>query len=76
MPSGITSPTTTMLGARIRRLRIELNYTQQELADEVGTQANRISDWEIGKHEPQLPQLRRLAAFYEITVADLLDGVM
>jgi len=50
--------------------------TQEELAARLDTQANRVSDWEIGKHTPTLPLLQRYAAVYRTSVSRLLKGVM
>jgi DNA-binding XRE family transcriptional regulator len=50
--------------------------TQWDLANKLNTRANRISDWETGRHEPTLPLLKRIADVYGMTVAELLDGVM
>lgn len=76
MPTGTVSTPTTALGARLRELRTGAGLSQKTLADRLDTQANRISDWEIGNHVPTLPLLERIAAVHEITVAQLLDGVM
>jgi len=38
---------------RIRALRKHLGKTQQELADELGTRQQTISEWEIGMYEPK-----------------------
>ena len=38
--------------------------------------AGRISDYELGHHLPTLTMLRRYAMALDMTVADLLDGVM
>lgn len=75
MPSGILSESTTELGARIRTLRERHGLTQRQLAAMVGTLQNRVSDWEIGLHQPTLPSLEKLAAAFGITVADMLDDV-
>jgi transcriptional regulator with XRE-family HTH domain len=66
----------TALGARLRDLREGQEWSQWDLARALSTKANRVSDWETGLHEPTLALLRRIAAVYEITVAELLDGVM
>lgn len=76
MPTGTVSTPTTALGARLRELRTEAGWSQWDLATQLQTRANRISDWETGRHEPTLPLLKRIAEVYETTVADLLDGVM
>lgn len=76
MPSGVLSVPATALGERIRELREEKGLRQWQLASLVGTQANRVSDWEIGRREPTIPSLRKLAAAFGITVSDLLSDVV
>lgn len=78
MPTGFVSTPTTALGERLREIRITAGLTQPELAEHLGYRsgANRVSDWEIGKHIPSLPLLERIAGVYGITVSELLQGVM
>ena len=38
---------------RIRALRSHLGMTQQELADELGTRQQTISEWETGMYSPR-----------------------
>ena len=37
----------------IRALRSHLGMTQQELADELGTRQQTISEWETGMYQPR-----------------------
>lgn len=37
----------------IRRLREKLNLTQAELAEELGTRQQTISEWETGMYKPR-----------------------
>jgi transcriptional regulator with XRE-family HTH domain len=37
---------------RVRALRQHLGLTQQQLAEELGTEQQRISEWETGMHQP------------------------
>jgi DNA-binding transcriptional regulator YiaG len=38
---------------RIRALRNHLGLTQQQLADELGTRQQTISEWETGLYQPR-----------------------
>jgi DNA-binding transcriptional regulator YiaG len=38
---------------RLRALRQHLGLTQQELAEELGTRQQTISEWETGRYEPR-----------------------
>ena len=40
-------------GRHIRALREHLGLTQQELADELGTRQQTISEWETGMYKPR-----------------------
>jgi len=40
-------------GDRIRKLRRQLNLTQRELADELGTRQQTISEWETNMYQPR-----------------------
>jgi DNA-binding transcriptional regulator YiaG len=38
---------------RIRALRRHLGLTQQQLADQMGTRQQTISEWEVGMYRPR-----------------------
>ena len=38
---------------RVRALRMHLRMTQQELAEELGTRQQTISEWETGMYRPR-----------------------
>ena len=40
-------------GRRVRALRAHLDMTQDELAEELGTRQQTISEWETGKYQPR-----------------------
>ena len=42
----------TAVKERIKSLRKELSYTQQEFADKIGTPRNNIAGYETGKRSP------------------------
>ena len=76
MPTGTISVPATALGARLRDLRTANEWTQWQVAEMLNTRANRISDWETGRYEPSLPVLKKFADVFELTVAELLQGIM
>ena len=65
----------TPLANRLRELREAAGLKGAQLAVQLGTGQNRVSDWETGRHEPTLAVLRRYASLFGITVSQLLDGV-
>lgn len=62
------------LGEEIRAARIKSGMTQEELATCLHTTKSAISKYELGKREPNLVQIRKIAVALGITVADLVDG--
>ena len=50
---------------RIKALREHLGYTQQRLADELGTRQQTISEWETGQYRPRGPSARLLTLVAE-----------
>ncbi len=59
-------------GQRLRRVREERGWSQQELAKRVGTTRNTINRWEIGNRHPSVTMLERLAQAFKIGIAALL----
>ena len=53
-------------GTTIRGLRQARGWTQFELALRVGVQPQAVYLWDSGRRTPQVPQLRRLGALFEI----------
>jgi DNA-binding transcriptional regulator YiaG len=39
--------------ARVRALRDHMGLTQQEMADQLGTRQQTISEWETGMYQPR-----------------------
>lgn len=75
--SGNIGQPATGLGQRLRDLRESRGWTQRYLAHLLGmpVSGGRISDWELGHHEPTLNTLRCYAESFEMTLAELLKGV-
>ena len=42
----MSKDTTTFTGEKLKELRKKFKLTQQELADKIGTEQTRISEWE------------------------------
>lgn len=74
--TGNKSTSLTPLAQRLRDLRQTNHLSITEVARLLTTGENRVTDWEIGINTPTLPTLRRYAAVFGLTVAQLLDGVM
>lgn len=60
----------------LKRLRTERNLTQIRLATAIGVAERAIYRWEHGEGEPSIHELRRLAAFFGVSVDQLLDDLL
>jgi putative transcriptional regulator len=62
---------------RLRVLRAERNWSQAELADEVGVSRQTINAVETGKYDPSLPLAYKLARAFGRRIEDIfiLDEV-
>lgn len=58
---------------KIKDLRKERGLTQEELAEKMGLKYYNIGDWERGKCEPCVSDLKQLAEIFDVTV-DYLVG--
>jgi transcriptional regulator with XRE-family HTH domain len=58
---------------RLRHIREQAGYSQQELADESGVSQHTISELELGRRKPQGRTLRKLAKVLGVEVADLRE---
>lgn len=63
---------TLHFSANIIRLRHEKNLTQEQLADFLGITKASVSKWENQQSLPDIMLLPRLAAFFDVTIDDLL----
>lgn len=60
------------LGANLKRLRKAKALTQQQVAENIGlSQPAQVSQWEGGRRAPNPENLKRLATFFAVSVAEL-----
>lgn len=57
---------------RLRPLRMQAGYTQQQMADHLGLERSTYTKYETGASEPSLATLRRLARTFDVTLDYLL----
>lgn len=57
---------------RLRLLRQERGFSQQELADRIGLSKSSINMYERGEREPGIDTLKRIAAFFNVDIDFLL----
>ena len=63
------------IGAFIRDRRLQLEMTQQQLADRLGVTDKAVSKWERSVSYPDITILRELADALEVSVSELLAEV-
>lgn len=63
------------LGARIRALREENDWSQEELADRAGLHRTYISAVERGVRNPTISVIERVAVALDISLSVLMDGL-
>lgn len=61
------------LPEKIKELRIEKGWKQEELGERIGLSRDAISKWENGKNIPRLPELQSLATVFEMKVSELVQ---
>lgn len=62
------------IGERIKQTRKAKGLTQKQLGELSETSEGTVRQYEIGKRQPRLEQLRRIATALEVEWTDLVDG--
>lgn len=57
---------------KLRQLRLSKNLTQEEIANVINIKQSSYSSYEIGRREPDLETLVKIADLYKISVDQLL----
>jgi len=63
------------LGMRIRFLRQQRKWSQEDLALNANVNKNYISDLENGRRNPSLELLERISICFGISLAELFKGI-
>ena len=61
------------LGQKLKKLRMDKNLTQKDLADQLHVTFQTISKWENDENEPDIATLKELAKLYECSIDYLLS---
>ena len=59
------------IGSNIKRLRMERQMTQKELAKYLNVSVQAVSKWERGRAYPDLALLLPIASLFHVTLDDL-----
>jgi putative transcriptional regulator len=58
---------------RLRVLRAERDWSQQDLADRLGVSRQSVNAIETGKYDPSLPLAFRIAALFEAPIEAIFE---
>lgn len=61
-----------LLNEQLKKLRLEHNYTQEDIAKKIGISKQSVSKWELGKTYPDIDNLVMLSDIYGITIDELI----
>lgn len=56
---------------RLRVLRAEREWSQQDLADHLGVSRQSVNAIETGKYDPSLPLAFRIADLFRLTIEEI-----
>lgn len=62
-----------MIGANIKKYRIEAGLTQEQFAERLGYGRSTVTKWEIGSLEPLASTVKAIAQVLNIDVAKLYE---
>ncbi|MBP1993004.1 helix-turn-helix domain-containing protein [Paenibacillus eucommiae] len=62
------------LNERLRALRLEHDFTQQELGDLLGVTAQAVSKWETGMATPDITLLPKISTLFKCSIDSLFFG--
>ena len=57
---------------KIKSLRLAAELTQFDLAEKLNVAQNTVSAWELGKSEPDIGMLKKIAKFFKVSVGDIV----
>ncbi|MCQ6559567.1 helix-turn-helix domain-containing protein [Paenibacillus mendelii] len=63
------------MNEHIRTLRLERNWTQQEVGDLLGVTAQAVSKWETGQATPDITLLPKLSELFSCSIDSLYYGI-
>ncbi len=65
---------TNKFNERLRALRLERDFTQQELGDLLGVTAHAVSKWETGLATPDITLLPKISTLFKCSIDSLFFG--
>src|SRR4051794_40240176 len=74
MPTRTPDPLDTMVGARVRVLRIHNKISQTDLADKIGVTFQQVQKYEKGTNRIGASRLSRIASVLGVSVGELFES--
>ena len=62
------------IGSFIKKIRLEQNLTQKDLADRLGVTYQAVSKWENGKNVPDIAILKKISEEFNVNIDEILNG--
>ena len=62
------------IGKFIKKIRLENNLTQKQLADLLGVTYQAVSKWENGKNIPDIELLKEISEKFNLNIDEILNG--
>lgn len=63
-----------MFGEKLKKLRMEKHFTQEELAEKIWVTRTAISKWETNRGYPSIDSLKQLANLFDISIDALISN--
>lgn len=75
LPTNVDEIREKLLRDNIRRLRVEHNYTLDELSQKIGIHKSTLSQYENGTRKPSYKAMHKIADFYEMQLDELYGSM-
>lgn len=62
------------MNSRLRVLRAERNWSQQQLADRLDVSRQSVNAIETGRYDPSLPLAFRIAELFGLTIEEVFES--
>ena len=57
----------------LKRLRLLYNISQKKLAEDMNFAKSTVCDWEHGRMEPNFETIVKLANYFKVSIAELIE---
>lgn len=62
-----------MFGEKLKKLRMENHFTQEELAEKIFVTRTAVSKWETNRGYPSIDSLKQIANLFHISIDELIS---